>query len=249
MPHRIPVIHQPDLLPTHATINDGAPNFDDIFAISTQINADWVHTAYQRGLFPWYSQGQPVLWHSPEPRMVLTLNEFKLSQSLRKRLRQWARQPQLGMRVTVNQAFGRVIQACAEQTRRGQNGTWITDEIKAAYTELHLRGQACSVEVWQHERLVAGLYGVLLGRMFFGESMFTHLTDGSKIALACWVQYLAQHEFQIIDCQQETAHLTQLGGAPIERSAFFAQSAALMAQPPLNLSPFKQPHNLLEHAA
>jgi leucyl/phenylalanyl-tRNA--protein transferase len=237
------VIHRPEQLPDHQAILNGAPNFEGIFAISTQINAQWVKTAYMRGLFPWYSQGQPVLWHSPEPRMVLSLHQFKTSISLKKRLHQWARHPHLGMRVTVNHDFNAVINACAD-TRH--DNTWITDDIKAAYTELHQQNAACSVEVWQHDVLVAGLYGVLIGKMFFGESMFTRITDGSKIALACWVQFLKQQGFELIDCQQETEHLSRLGGAPISRADFFAASSALMQHEPINLA---QVDNLLEYYA
>lgn len=240
MPQRL-IIHQPNELPDHQAILNGAANWDDIFAISTVIDAQWVKTAYERGLFPWYSQGQPVLWHSPEPRMVLMLDDFKTSPSLKKRLRQWARQPNLN--VTVNRDFTAVISACAD-TRT--DGTWITDEIKAAYTELHQQNLACSVEVWQDDALVAGLYGVIIGKMFFGESMFTRVTDGSKVALACWVRFLQARGFKMIDCQQETEHLSRLGGAPIDRANFFAASRALMQQPPIQLNNI---HNLLEYYA
>ncbi|TDR32849.1 leucyl/phenylalanyl-tRNA--protein transferase [Hydromonas duriensis] len=228
MPAMIPFIRSPNDLPDHSAILNGAPNVHDIFAVSTCISAEWVNVAYQSGLFPWYSSGEPVLWHSPNPRMVLQLKDFKYSISLKKRLKQWARQSNLGMRVTINRAFEAVITACAETARLGQEGTWITPELAQAYIDLHHQKQAVSIEVWQHDTLVAGLYGVLLGRMFFGESMFTHITDGSKVALACWVEYLQQAGFEMMDCQQQTEHLTRLGGAPISRALFFERSAQLM---------------------
>ena len=179
--HPFTLVHQPADLPTHAQISLGAPHLDSVYAVGFAIDADWVETAYQRGLFPWYNEGEPVLWHSPEPRMVLALDEFKISQSLHKRLKQWARQPALGYRVTLNRCFDRVISACSETPRAGQDGTWIHSALKNAYIELHRRQRAVSVELWQHDQLVAGLYGVLLGKMFFGESMFTQVDRKSVV--------------------------------------------------------------------
>lgn len=246
MPTSIPFIRLPDDLPSHAMILNDAPSFQGIFAVSTEISAQWVKTAYQNGLFPWYSSGEPVLWHSPNPRMVLQLKDFKYSPSLKKRLRQWARNPNLGMRVTLNHAFESVIAACAKTPRVGQDGTWITPELAQAYIDLHHQQHAVSVEVWQNDQLVAGLYGVLLGRMFFGESMFTHISDGSKVALACWVEYLRQEQFELMDCQQETEHLTRLGGAPIPRAQFFQTSAQLMQRPAPDWAKMAAQINLLD---
>lgn len=246
MPHKIPFIAHPDELPTHAMILNGAPDVDDIFAVSAHIEADWVKTAYMRGLFPWYSDGMPVLWHSPNPRMVLSVAEFKCTASLTKRIRQWARQPHLGMRVSINHAFADVINACAHIKRGSQDGTWITDELQAAYTDLHQQNNAVSVEVWQNDTLKAGLYGVMIGQMFFGESMFTTITDGSKVALTCWVEYLRQHNCPLIDCQQETAHLARFGASPISRAAFFTQSAQLMQQNDLDFAAMRNTDNLLD---
>ena len=246
MPHRIPIISDPSQFPSHLAILNGAPSFDDVFAMSTQINAEWVRSAYMRGLFPWYSEGMPVFWHSPNPRMVLPIADFKYSPSLKKRLKQWARQDHIGMRVTLNHAFESVISACANIPRHDQEGTWITDELRAAYVDLHRQQAAISVEVWQDDALKAGLYGVLIGKMFFGESMFTTITDGSKVALACWVEYLRRHDCTLIDCQQETRHLTHLGGAPISREAFFVQSAQLMQQPALDFAAMQLEDNLLD---
>ena len=242
---QIPYITSPNDLPHHNTILNGAPNFQNIFAASTEINADWVKTAYQRGLFPWYSAGEPVLWHSPNPRMVLSLDRFKCSPSLKKRLKQWARSPEHDIRVTLNHAFEQVIAACANTQRNGQDGTWITPELTQAYVDLHHQQHAVSVEVWQDDQLVAGLYGVLIGHMFFGESMFTYITDGSKVALACWVEYLRQEQFKLIDCQQETEHLTRLGGAPISRTQFFNESTELMQHTPIDWSKMAAHRNLL----
>lgn len=245
--HPFTLVHQPADLPTHAQINLDAPHLDSVYAVGFAIDADWVETAYQRGLFPWYSAGEPVLWHSPEPRMVLALEDFKISHSLHKRLKQWARQPELGYRVTLNQDFTRVIDACAETPRAGQDGTWIHAALKNAYIELHRRQRAVSVEVWRHDQLIAGLYGVLLGKMFFGESMFTHITDGSKVALACWVQCLREHGGEWIDCQQVTAHLASLGAKPIDRKKFFQRSAELMSADSINWMSLSQYDNLLHY--
>ena len=245
MSTHISYVTAPEDLPSHIAILNGAPNFHNIFSISTEISADWVKTAYQRGLFPWYSAGEPVLWHSPNPRMVLFLDRFNCSPSLKKRLKQWARQPRHDMRVTLNRAFEQVIAACAQTPRNGQNGTWITPELTQAYVDLHHQHHAVSVEVWQGEQLVAGLYGVLIGHMFFGESMFTRITDGSKVALACWVKYLQQEQFKIIDCQQETEHLTRLGGAPISRAQFFSESAQLMQHASIDWAKMAEQDNLL----
>ena len=245
--HPFTLVHQPADLPTHAQISHGAPHLDSVYAVGFAIDADWVETAYRRGLFPWYNAGEPVLWHSPEPRMVLALDDFKISHSLHKRLKQWARQPELGYRVTLNRVFERVISACSETPRVGQGGTWIHTALKNAYIELHHRQRAVSVEVWQHDQLIAGLYGVLIGKMFFGESMFTHVSDGSKIALACWVQCLREHGGAWIDCQQVTAHLASLGARPIARTLFFRRSTELMNAEPLDWPSLSAHDNLLNY--
>ena len=210
------------------------------------IDAQWVYTAYQRGLFPWYSEGEPVLWHSPDPRMVLALADFKLAPSLRKKLKQWARKTELGYSVTLNRYFERVMNACAHAPRHGQNGTWIHPQLIHAYTELHHQHHAISVEVWHNDDLIAGLYGVLIGKMFFGESMFTTVSDGSKIALACWVRYLQAHGGAWIDCQQVTAHLASLGAKPIPRATYFQHSEQLMRALELDWQELCAQTNLLD---
>lgn len=184
--------------------------------------------AYRAGIFPWYSVGQPVLWWSPDPRMVLFLEEFRLSRSLAKTLRRVRRENL--WQVSLDTAFAEVMRQCA-QPRADQDGTWITPEIIAAYSGLHRAGCAHSVEVREAGALVAGLYGVSIGRMFFGESMFTHRTDGSKCALAALVWRLRALGFTMIDCQQATMHLASLGAREIPRDEFLAGIARLTAQP------------------
>ena len=182
--------------------------------------------AYRRGIFPWSSAGQPLLWWSPDPRMVLFTEEFKLSRSLKKRLREKR------FDIRVDTACGAVIEACAGP-RDGQSGTWITDEVIDAYGELHRRGYVHSVEAWRDGRLVGGLYGLAIGRVFFGESMFAHETDASKVALAHLVAMLAAQDVPMIDCQQETEHLASLGARPIPRKRF----ATLLSQLIHSLAP------------
>lgn len=174
--------------------------------------------AYRLGIFPWYAEGEPILWWSPEPRMVLAPSGFALSRSLAKTLR--------GHRyeVRADSAFAQVIAACAAP-RRGGGGTWISAEMQAAYLRLHRLGYAHSIETWVDGRLAGGLYGVAIGGVFYGESMFATATDASKIALAHLCRHLARHDFGLIDCQMKTAHLASLGAREIPRSEFMAQLA------------------------
>lgn len=174
--------------------------------------------AYRKGVFPWFSPGQPVLWWSTDPRMVLPVDAFKLSRSLRKTLQRFIRTP--GCEVRIDTAFERVIEACAGTPRDGQSGTWIVPEMVAAYTAWHRRGRVHSVETWIDGELAGGLYGVSIGRMFYGESMFSWRTDASKIALAALVCFCRRHRIPLIDCQQNTAHLASLGAREIDRAAF-----------------------------
>jgi leucyl/phenylalanyl-tRNA--protein transferase len=170
--------------------------------------------AYRRGIYPWYSEGQPVLWWSPDPRMVLFVDEFRMSRSLAKRVRRGE------FDVRCDTAFDTVIEACADAPREGQRGTWITREMIDAYRRLHALGYGHSVEAWRDHELVGGLYGVALGNVFFGESMFTRMTDASKVCLVALVALLQQRGSTMIDCQQETAHLASMGARPIARDAF-----------------------------
>lgn len=178
--------------------------------------------AYRRGIFPWYSPGEPVLWWSPNPRMVLFPDQLKITRSLAKTLRHG------DYTVRMDTAFDQVIRACARAPRTGQSGTWISAEMQLAYRRLHTLGYAHSVETWHDGILVGGLYGIAIGRAFFGESMFSRRSDASKIALAHLCTFLTRHNFGIIDCQMETAHLATLGARPIPRDEFLARLAALV---------------------
>jgi leucyl/phenylalanyl-tRNA--protein transferase len=199
-----------------------------LLAVGGDLSPARLIEAYRHGIFPWYAEGQPIMWWSPDPRMVLYVDELRVTRSLRKRV-------QAGTFETrVDTAFRDVIEACAATPRAGQGGTWITPEMVDAYCELHRRGYAHSVESWREGRLVGGLYGLALGRMFFGESMFAHETDASKVALVQLVAHLQHLDIPLVDCQQETAHLATLGARPIPRSRFAARLAELIhsADPP-----------------
>lgn len=204
---------------------------DGLLCASADLDADRLVDAYRRGIFPWYSPGEPVLWWSPDPRMVLVPAEFRVARSLRKRLRAVADGD--AWQVRLDSAFGAVIRACAAP-RPGQDGTWITAAVRAAYGELHARGLAHSVEVWAGDALVGGLYGVALGRMFYGESMFARATDASKVALAALVRLLRDEQVPLIDCQQRTAHLASLGGRAIPRAEFQKVIARAAAAAPID---------------
>ncbi len=169
--------------------------------------------AYSRGIFPWFSDDQPILWWSPDPRMVLFPGEFKYSKSLAKTVR--AKK----FEVRFDTAFADVIKGCAEP-RTEDGGTWIVNEMQTAYSRLHKQGVAHSVESWRDGKLMGGLYGIALGRMFFGESMFARETDASKVALVALVEKLTRDGFELIDCQQETKHLARFGARPIARADF-----------------------------
>jgi leucyl/phenylalanyl-tRNA--protein transferase len=185
-----------------------------LLAASDDLTPERLLDAYRRGIFPWYSNDQPVLWWSPDPRMVLFVDEFRVARSLRKRLQQQR------LEIRVDTAFRAVIESCATVSRPGQAGTWITPAIVEAYGALHHRGNAHSVEAWRDGGLVGGLYGVAIGRMFFGESMFAHEPDASKIALVHLIAMLRARDFPLVDCQQETTHLASFGARPIARRAF-----------------------------
>jgi leucyl/phenylalanyl-tRNA--protein transferase len=169
--------------------------------------------AYRNGIFPWFTDGQPILWWSPDPRMVLFPAELKVSRSLARTLRN----PRFEVRADT--AFDEVIDGC-RQPRRGESGTWITEEMAEAYAALHRAGFAHSVETWLDGELVGGLYGVALGRAFFGESMFTHVSDASKVALVVLARQLQHWDFGVIDCQMNTAHLASFGAREIPRAEF-----------------------------
>jgi leucyl/phenylalanyl-tRNA--protein transferase len=187
--------------------------------------------AYSKGVFPWYSGDQPVLWWSPDPRMVLLVDEFRPSRSLRKTLARFARSPDCEIR--IDRAFARVINACALTPREGQDGTWIVPEMVDAYRAWHAQGRVHSFETWVAGELVGGLYGVSLGTMFFGESMFAHRTNASKIALAALVCFCREHGVSMIDCQQRTAHLASLGARELPRAEFERRLTPCLSEPPV----------------
>lgn len=185
--------------------------------------------AYSRGIFPWYSSGQPILWWSTDPRMVLQPSEFRLHRSLRKTIQLLLREQRLEVRMDQN--FERVIQACAQTPRHGQSGTWILPAVSQAYTRLHQAGLAHSVETWIDGQLAGGLYAVNLGAMVFGESMFSRSSNASKIALAALVAFSRHHAITLIDCQQDTAHLASLGGHVMPRAGFLQHLQHALMQP------------------
>lgn len=207
-----------------------------LLCASLDVTPERLIEAYRLGIFPWYGPGEPVLWWSPDPRMVLMTDEFHVTRSLRKRLRAAAREGRWTLRLDT--AFTRVMQACAVP-RPGQDGTWISEAIVAAYGALHEQGLAHSFEVWEEDALVGGLYGVSLGRMFYGESMFTRATDASKVALAALVRLLLSEQVPLIDCQQATAHLASLGGREMPRVQFRAHVAKAVQAAPIDWATYR----------
>lgn len=186
---------------------------EGLLAAGGDLSPARILAAYQQGIFPWFNPGEPILWWSPNPRTVLYPEQLHISRSLRKILRQGI------YRVSLDTAFAQVMEACA-QPRPGASGTWISQEIIAAYTQLHHQGVAHSVEVWRGETLVGGLYGIALGRMFFGESMFSRADNASKVGFAHLVRQLQLWNFPLIDCQVANEHLFSLGAVEISREAF-----------------------------
>jgi leucyl/phenylalanyl-tRNA--protein transferase len=200
---------------------------DGLLAIGGDLSVSRLLKAYRRGIFPWYGPGQPILWWAPDPRLLLRPGDLRISRSLGKTLRKAA------FRVTLDTDFAAVVAGCAAPRSIG-DGTWITGEMKAAYTELHRQGHAHSVECWQQDRLVGGLYGVSIGRVFFGESMFALVNDASKVALAYLARQLDRWDFPVIDCQVYTRHLERLGATTMSRAAFtgiLEQACGLPAPP------------------
>ncbi len=187
---------------------------EGVVAIGGDLSAERLLLAYRSGIFPWYSQGEPVLWWSPDPRFILFPEELKISTSMRQLLRKNV------FEVTYNKAFSEVIKKCAVAERKGQDGTWITGDMKQAYIDLHKKGYAHSVEVWDKDELVGGLYGVVLGKCFFGESMFHTANNASKYGFITFVQKLQKEGFVIVDCQVHTRLLESLGARYLERNKF-----------------------------
>ena len=192
---------------------------DGLLAIGGDLSVKRLLRAYRSGIFPWFSAGEPILWWSPDPRLLLFPEKIHVSRSLRKRLRRG------DYRITFDEAFSDVIAHCAASPRHGQHGTWIIDEMIDAYTELHHHGYAHSVEVWHKKKLLGGLYGVAIGSAFYGESMFSLVSNASKIALVALARKLQHDNFHFIDCQMETPHLLTLGAETVPRDAFLEMNA------------------------
>lgn len=208
-----------------------------LVAVGTDLSVPRLIEAYRKGIFPWFNPGDPVLWWSPDPRMVLVPEQMHLSRSLRKKLRQIQKAQLAGdfrIIVTVDLAFDEVLEGCASRGDRDPNKTWITPEMKTVYQQWHRQGGVHSVEVWIDGVLAGGLYGVALGQMFFGESMFTRTSNASKIALAHLVAFFKQQGIGLIDCQMQTEHLASLGAQSIDRQTFIEHVTQAVNLPPVN---------------
>jgi leucyl/phenylalanyl-tRNA--protein transferase len=203
-------------------LNQALTEPNGLLAIGGDLSVHRLISAYQQGIFPWFSEGEPVLWWSPDPRMVLMPNQLKISKSLSKRIKK------KDYEVRFNTNFRKVMEYCASTQRAGQDSTWITESIIDAYCALHDTGLAMSAETWIDSQLVGGLYGVKLGRMFYGESMFHHVTDASKIAFVHMVHRLESIGVELIDCQMKTSHLSSLGAKEISRDDFIRQLKELI---------------------
>ncbi len=203
-------------------LEQALPNPNGLLAAGGDLKPERLINAYRLGIFPWSSIGQPILWWSPDPRMVLYVDEFHVSRSLGKRVRR------AEYEVRVDSDFAAVIAQCALVPRPGQGGSWITRDMVNAYVMLHERHYAHSVESYRDGRLMGGLYGIALGRVFFGESMFARATDASKVALFHLAGLLRERGVQVIDCQQETRHLASFGARPITRNVFAAHLRELI---------------------
>ena len=197
--------------PAHLAIKEG------LLAVGGDLTIDRLLTAYRSGIFPWYADGDPILWWSPDPRLVLYPGELRVSKSLRRVINKNL------FHITFDNAFEDVIHGCAEIKRSYGDGTWITNEMRDAYCNLHRHGYAHSVEAWQSGRLVGGLYGVIIGRVFFGESMFSLVSNSSKVAFVRLVDQLKRMKFELIDCQVKTDHLLRFGAREIPRKLFLEQ--------------------------
>lgn len=231
----IPWLEAGDPFPDVSTALTEVDGAAGLLAAGADLSPQRLLTAYRAGIFPWFSDGQPILWWSTDPRMVLFVNEFRISDSLRKTLRkvQQSMENAGPWEVRFDHAFEDVMRRCAEP-RRGESGTWISDDIIAGYSALHRSGHAHSSEVWLDGELVGGAYGVSIGRMFYGESMFARVSDASKIALAYLVRFLQSRGVSMIDCQQQTAHLASLGARPIPRAEFVSLLRHLVDAPQID---------------
>lgn len=202
------------------------PDPNGLIAIGGDLRTERLLAAYRRGIFPWYESGQPILWWTPDPRCVLFPGELHISRSLKRCLRR------KDVEITTDRAFGQVIRACAEPREPG-GGTWVTTDMIQAYESLHERGHAHSFEVWRSKRLIGGLYGVAIGAMFFGESMFSRESDASKMVLVALCRKLVRHDAGLVDCQVVSRHLLTLGARPLPRAEFLRCMAGAIAEPDL----------------
>lgn len=189
-------------------------SYDGILAVGGDLSVKRLLLAYQNGIFPWFNEDEPILWWAPSERMVVNPNDYKVSKSLRNILNRNI------FTVTINKNFKEVITHCQQSERKGQEGTWITDDIIEAYTQLHEIGKAMSFEVWQNNELVGGLYGIDLGHVFCGESMFSNVPNASKVAFVKLVEYLTERNYKLLDCQLHNDHLEKLGAFEISRETF-----------------------------
>jgi leucyl/phenylalanyl-tRNA--protein transferase len=212
---------------------DGAPG---LLAAGGDLSPQRLLQAYRHGVFPWYSEGQPILWWSPDPRMVLFTERFAISASLKKTLRKVQKSllSDGPWQIRFDSAFEQVMRACAEPRRDGA-GTWISEDILRGYCALHRMGYAHSSECWLNGELVGGAYGISIGRMFYGESMFARVSNASKIALAYLVHFLKENGVEMIDCQQETSHLASLGAIPIPRDQFIRRLKKASSEPAIEI--------------
>ena len=215
-----PGVQAPGFPPVESATPEG------LLAVGGDLSSERLLAAYRHGIFPWYNPGQPILWWSPDPRAVLYPEKLKIARSLRKTLKRGQ------LRVTFDTSFREVMLACAApREQHPGGGSWITDDMVEAYAQLHAMGYAHSIETWQENRLVGGLYGVALGGVFFGESMFARAADASKVALVALVSKLRAWGFVLIDCQIPSAHLTSLGAEDIPRRTFLAELGRALKLP------------------
>ena len=244
MPLDLPLLSPGDAFPPVSQAWGAAEGADGLLALGGDLSVVTLTQAYRQGIFPWFSVGEPILWWSPDPRMVLPVRSFKLHKSLRKTLQKFLADSCCEIR--NDNAFRQVVAYCADIPRKAQDGTWILPPMQAAYARMHAAGLAHSVEVWVEDELLGGLYCTALGQAVFGESMFARATDASKIALAALVALCRAQGVVLIDCQQNTQHLASLGAYPSSREKFCAHVAHASQQPPLQWQGDKTLlHNLL----
>lgn len=230
----IPWLEQNDPFPDISSALTEESGFPGLLAAGADLSPSRLIDAYRHGIFPWFSENQPVLWWSTDPRMVLPTEHFVISHSLKKKLKQVHKSIHANgpWKLEFDSDFAQVIRECAAP-REKASGTWITEEIIYSYQKLHEMGIAHSTELWYENTLVGGAYGIGIGKMFFGESMFARITDASKIALAHLVFFLRTNGVKMIDCQQETAHLASLGARPISRTDFNVHLKHVIDLPPV----------------